>query len=70
MTIFRKLKIMFMVKIYELSYRISKIDYYLKFLLIVIAFFAGANTEVNAQVSAYTFAQSTGTYISITESLW
>ncbi|KUJ57417.1 hypothetical protein AR686_01195 [Chryseobacterium aquaticum subsp. greenlandense] len=56
---------MFMVKIYELSYRISKIDYYLKFLLIVIAFFAGATTEVNAQVSAYTFAQSTGTYTSI-----
>jgi len=55
-----------MVKIYELSYRISKIDYNLKFLLIVIAFFAGATTEVNAQVSAYTFAQSTGTYTSIT----
>jgi hypothetical protein len=54
-----------MIKIYELPYRHSKINYCLYFLLIVTAFFAGGIIKVKAQVSAYTFTQSSGTYSSI-----
>ncbi|CAD7807883.1 hypothetical protein CHRY9390_01731 [Chryseobacterium aquaeductus] len=53
-----------MKKIYQLSFR-SKIDFLFKSLLIVAAIFAGVCSKVKAQVSAYSFVQSTGVFTPI-----